>query len=53
MEEEKDQEGETKEKGHRDPDENINLLCRQACGSCRQGRDGLLSPLQAQGLAER
>lgn len=30
MEEEKDQEGETKEKGHRDPNENINLLCRQA-----------------------
>lgn len=30
MEEETDQEGETKEKGHRDPNENINLLCRQA-----------------------
>lgn len=37
MEEEKDQEGETKEKGHRDPNENINLLCRQACGSWEGG----------------
>lgn len=37
MEEEKDQEEETKEKGHRDPDENINLLRRQACGSWEGG----------------
>ena len=36
-EEEKDQEEETKEKGHRNPDENINLLCRQACGSWEGG----------------
>lgn len=37
MEEEKDQEEEAKEKGHRDPDENINLLRRQACGSWEGG----------------
>lgn len=33
LEEEEDQEEETKEKGCRDPDENVNMLCPRAWGS--------------------